>query len=257
LFGLQAMSSEEWTYALYVSMSQWWCWGLMTPVIVALDRRLPFGDRQLPQRAAVHLLLSPVVTLLYLYLLYAVRATMGLAAWPGMLHADILRQALRGAFLWNWLVYWLILGGRQIALYYEHFLSQQLRVERLERSFSEARLNALRLQLDPHFLFNVLNTISSQVEDDPRLARRMIEQLGELLRLSLESKNRSEVLLSEELAFLDHYLDIQKIRFGEMFQVDMQIEPQVRLARVPSLFLQPLVENATAMASPAERLVAL
>jgi signal transduction histidine kinase len=244
LFALQAMSSEEWTYALYVSMTQWWCWALMTPAIIALDRRLPFTDRQLSRRIAVHLLLSPVVTAVYLYLLYAVRAAIGLGMWPALLHVDILRQALRGAFLWNWLVYWLILGGRQVMFYYQHFLSQQLRMERLERSFSEARLNALRLQLDPHFLFNVLNTISSQVESDPRLARRMIEQLGDLLRLSLESKNRSEIPLSEELAFLDHYLDIQKTRFGDMVRVEMQIDPEMRRARVPSLFLQPLVENA-------------
>ena len=117
-------------------------------------------------------------------------------------------------------------------------------MERLERNFSEARLNALRMQLDPHFLFNALNTISAQVVRDPRLARTMIEHLGNLLRLTLDSKNRQEIPLWEELALLDHYLAIQKIRFGDSLRIEMRIPAELRYALVPSLFLQPLVENA-------------
>jgi LytS/YehU family sensor histidine kinase len=147
-------------------------------------------------------------------------------------------------FLWNWLIYWLILGGWQAYHYYDRYIAGELRLERLERSFSEARLNALRLQLDPHFLFNALNTISSQVERDPKLARRMIEHLGDLLRLSMESKNRQEIPLAEEMAFLEHYVAIQKIRFGDHLRIETEIAPEVRYASVPCLFVQPLVENA-------------
>ena len=100
------------------------------------------------------------------------------------------------------------------------------------------------MQLDPHFLFNALNTISSHVERNPKLTRRMIEHLGDLLRMSLECKDRQEVPLSEEMAFLEHYLEIQRIRFGNHLQVRLQIDPAVRFASVPSLMLQPLVENA-------------
>jgi LytS/YehU family sensor histidine kinase len=114
----------------------------------------------------------------------------------------------------------------------------------MERNFTEARLNLLRMQLDPHFLFNALNTISSQVERDPKLTRRMIEHLGDLLRMSLESKDKQEVTLAEEMEFLAPYLEIQKIRFGGKLRIDIQIEPEVQFATVPSLFLQPLVENA-------------
>ena len=115
---------------------------------------------------------------------------------------------------------------------------------RLERQFTEARLNALRMQLDPHFLFNALNTISSQMERDPRLARNMIERLGDLLRLSLASRDREEIPLAEELAFLDHYLAIQRIRFGAKLKIDVRIDPDVMYSPVPCLFIQPLVENA-------------
>jgi LytS/YehU family sensor histidine kinase len=100
------------------------------------------------------------------------------------------------------------------------------------------------MQLDPHFLFNALNTISSQVERDPKLARNMIEHLGDLLRLSLDSKDRPEIPLAEEIAFLDHYLAIQKIRFGDNLKVEIQIQPDVKYASVPCLIVQPLVENA-------------
>ena len=128
--------------------------------------------------------------------------------------------------------------------YYERYVSSELRLERLEHSYSEARLNALRMQLDPHFLFNALNTISSHVERDPKLTRRMIEHLGDLLRMSLESKDRQEVPLIEEIAFLEHYLEIQKIRFGDQLRVVMDVGPDVRYAAVPSMVIQPLVENA-------------
>ena len=146
--------------------------------------------------------------------------------------------------LWRWLVYWAIFGARQTFRYYEHYLSSELRLEQMERSFSQARLNALRMQLDPHFLFNALNTISSQVERNPRLARTMIEHLGDLLRLSLDARDRQEIPLAEELAFLDHYVAIQKIRFAENLRIEIQVAPEVKYALVPCLIVQPLVENA-------------
>jgi two-component system LytT family sensor kinase len=190
------------------------------------------------------LLPSLLFTSAYMYVFAAARALVGLGKWSAVLDAQTLLATLRGMFLWSWLVYWLILGAWQVREYYERYLSSELRRERLERSFSEARLNALRMQLDPHFLFNALNTISSQVERDPRLARGMIEHLGDLLRLSLESKDKQEVALAEELAFLDHYLAIQKIRFGDHLRVDIRIAPDVKYASVPCLLIQPLVENA-------------
>jgi LytS/YehU family sensor histidine kinase len=169
---------------------------------------------------------------------------LGVGSWNALLGIHPLVSALRGMFLWSWLIYWLILGCWQAYRYYGHYLSTELRMERLERSFSEARLNAMRMQLDPHFLFNALNTISSQVERDPKLARGMIGHLGDLLRLSLETRDRQEIPLAEEMAFLEHYLAIQKIRFGDNLHVERCIAPEVRYASVPSLVIQPLVENA-------------
>jgi len=244
VFALPGLSSGAGWRVLLGSLAQWWSWGLVASLIVAADRRLPFSDKQLPRRIAAHLLFSLPVTAAYFYVFATVLALMGLEAWSLVLSTQALRGALRGMFLWSWLVYWLIVGAWQAYQYYERYLSSELRMERLERRFSEARLNALRMQLDPHFLFNALNTISSQVERDPKLARAMIEHLGDLLRLSLESKDRQEIPLAEEMAFLDHYLAIQKIRFGDNLKIEIQIAPDVKYASVPCLFIQPLVENA-------------
>ena len=244
VFALPAVSMGNRHRALLGSLAQWWSWGLVTPLIFWADRSLPFSRKQLTRRLLAHLLPSLIFTSLYIYIFAAVLAVLGIGPWSSLLNTKILVGALRGMFLWSWLVYWLILGTSQVYHYYKHYLSSELQMERLERNFSEARLNALRMQLDPHFLFNALNTISSQVERDPRLARRMIEHLGDLLRLSLESKDRQEVPLAEEISFLEHYLAIQKIRFGDQLKIETQISQDVKYAFVPCLFVQPLVENA-------------
>src|SRR3954454_14137862 len=216
VFALPELSAgTNWRHALLFSLTLWWAWGMVTPLILWTDRQIPVSSKQPARRILAHFLPSLLVTSIYVYVLGVIRAAFGIAEWNGVLSIRFLFDALRGLFLWNWLIYWLILAAWQAYRYYDHYLSSELRLERLEKSFSQARLNALRMQLDPHFLFNALNTISSQVERDPKLARRMIEHLGDLLRLSLASKDRHEVPLAEELAFLDHYLAIQKIRFGD------------------------------------------
>src|SRR5579863_4682721 len=230
-------------------LAQWWAWGLVAPLILVVDSRLPYPGRQLGRRAAAHGVASVFFTAVYIYLFFAVRIAIGDGSLPGGAHWALLKPAamLKNGtdwFLWSCLIYWLITGSLQAYRYYERYMSSELQLQRMEKSYSQARLNALRMQLDPHFLFNALNTISSHVERDPKLTRLMIEHLGDLLRMSLESKDRQEVPLAEELAFLDHYLAIQRIRFGRRLRVEIEIAPEVRYASVPSLFLQPLVENA-------------
>ena len=245
VFALPSLSTgTDRRHALLLSLTLWWSWGIVTPLILWVDRQIPVSNKQLARRVLAHFFPSLLVTSVYVYLLGAVRAAFGIAEWNGLPSIRFLVDALRGLFLWNWLNYWLILGAWQAYHYYDHYIAGELRLERLEKNFSEARLNALRMQLEPHFLFNALNTISSQVERDPKLARRMIEHLGDLLRLSLESKDRQEVPLAEEMAFLEHYLAIQKIRFGDQLRIETQIAPEVKYASVPSLLVQPLVENA-------------
>ena len=245
LFALPAiLSGVARQQNLLRSLAQWWSWGLVAPVIIAIDRRLPSSDRQLARRLFFHLLISGPATAVYVYVYAALQALAGVGSWRAVYDPQTILAALRGMFLWSWLVYWLIVGAWLAYRYYEHYLSSELRMERLERRFMEARLNALRMQLDPHFLFNALNTISSQVDRDPRMARTMIERLGDLLRLSLASRDKEEIPLAEEMAFLDHYLAIQRIRFRDRLTIETRVDPDVAYALVPGLFIQPLVENA-------------
>ena len=244
LFALPVFGTDHWHEELRIYLAQFWAWGLLTPAIVLLDRRLPYAGDALGKRLAAHILASLFFTEIYFYLFTTIRALFGVTPWSSLRLSQILSPSVIGWQLWCWLIYWVILGGIQAYHYYQRYMNSELRLERLEHSFSEARLNALRMQLDPHFLFNALNTISSHVERDPKLTRRMIEHLGDLLRMSLESKDRQEVPLAEELAFLGHYLEIQKIRFGDQLRVVMDVAPEVKYATVPSMCIQPLVENA-------------
>jgi signal transduction histidine kinase len=244
VFALPNLFTDHYHQSLLMYLAEFWAWAFITPMIMALDRRLPFAGKQLGRRVAAHLVASVIFTQIYFYIFTAMRAAMAIVPWSSLRFSQMVSFANLGWFLWSWLICVLIIGALQSYRYYERYMSSELRLERLEHSFAEARLNSLRMQLDPHFLFNALNTISSHVERDPKLTRRMIEHLGDLLRLSLESKDKQEVPLAEELAFLEHYLAIQKIRFGDQLKLENQIAPEVRFALVPSLFIQPLVENA-------------
>lgn len=237
-------STGAWWSVLLSSLADWWAWGLLVPMIVAIDRSLPIAVNSLGTRLTAHIAIGLLTTLVYSYVSAMLQAILRVAPWADAVGSGPLHEALKGGFLWSLLVYLLVVGGWQAVQYSQHYLASQLRLERLERSFSEARLNALRMQLDPHFLFNALNTISSLVVSQPKLARGMIEQLGDLLRLSLESGRRQQVRLGEELEFLGHYLAIQKTRFGDSLHVVIDVSASARAVMVPSLILQPLVENA-------------
>lgn len=243
VFSLSMMADYGWKRSAQQSLAQFWAWGLLTPLIVFLDRRLPFTWKQLGRRAVAHVFMGLAITAVYIYVFFALRVLVGERHWDLLKPSTAVSEGW-GWFIWSLIVYWAIIGVTQAIQYYRRYLSSELQIERMERSLAEARLNALRMQLDPHFLFNALNTISSHVERNPKLTRRMIEHLGDLLRMSLECKDRQEVPLSEEMAFLEHYLEIQRIRFGNHLQVRLEIDPAVRFASVPSLMLQPLVENA-------------
>jgi signal transduction histidine kinase len=122
----------------------------------------------------------------------------------------------------------------------------RLRVDaaQLQAHLAEARLQALRMQINPHFLFNALHSISDGFENDAATARRMLARLSEILRYAFEGMDAQEVTLAEELRFLDGYLDIQRFRFEDRLNVSQKVAPDVREALVPNLILQPLVENA-------------
>jgi LytS/YehU family sensor histidine kinase len=148
------------------------------------------------------------------------------------------------------IVLWAIVGAAGVLAaaaafkYRADLTDRQQKIADLERLLGEARLDALRTQLHPHFLFNALNAISAYVERDPRTARWMLDRLGTLLRMSLEHAREQEMPLERELSFISCYIDLQKARFDDRIALVTDVGPDVMLALVPSLILQPLVENA-------------
>lgn len=142
-------------------------------------------------------------------------------------------------------LYFAVLGCIYAFSYYREVREREAQQARLSTQLAEARLSALRMQLNPHFLFNSLNAITVLVRDqNTRDASRMLELLSGVLRQVLQSERRQQVTLDEELRFIEKYLAIEQVRFSDRLQVKWSIEPEVRDALVPEFILQPLVENA-------------
>lgn len=138
-------------------------------------------------------------------------------------------------------------AGLGVALYNQAWMPMralELRAQRADELAASAQLQALRAQIDPHFLFNSLNSIAHLITTDPVRAEECVQRLSEIFRYLLSSKDRTFVTLSDELEIADSYLDIERARFGDQLEVELQIDEQARRWIVPTLIVQPLVENA-------------
>jgi two-component system, LytTR family, sensor kinase len=240
--------ADSYLEALQGAMRQFFTWGVFSLVIIRIARWIAPG-RSLARRLLLHLPLSFLVTAAFFLVGILMNGFLSGRLSAGntsdmMLAFASFKQALGGAFQWNFLIYWLIAGGWLMWDYNRESQGRKLQAAQLEQRLTEARLLNLKAQLHPHFLFNALNTISAFVEKDPRGARQMIENLGDLLRFSLEHSEDQETTLAAEMAVLDHYLAIQRVRFEDHLQVRMEIAADTLPALAPSLILQPLVENA-------------
>lgn len=217
-----------------------WAWALLTPPILFLDKTMQRAGWREAVRIAILLGLSVPFAYIHIYIAAALQYPITAIDW------NPLRQPYNYQFYYSagWLTYCALIGTLLTFRYHRSLANSQLELERIEKRLLQAHLNALRLQLEPHFLFNTLNAIAFEISSDPRRARQMVLDLGALLRSSVNYRHEQEVLLTDEIAFLWHYLSIQKIRFGDRLQIEMAISPDVSSAYVPSLLLQPLVENA-------------
>lgn len=142
------------------------------------------------------------------------------------------------------LLYWVVIGMSYAVSYYRRYRERELRASQLEARLAQTQLQVLRMQLHPHFLFNTLNAISELIYQDPEAAERMIADLSDLLRLSLETVGEQEVPLQQEVEFLKKYLEIEQTRFHDRLELELEIAPDTLDAQVPNMIFQPLVENA-------------
>jgi two-component system LytT family sensor kinase len=230
-----------WLFQLAEAFADFGVWAALTPLILFLARRFPLGARTWPLALLAHVPAALLVSLVQVAL-HAV-LDMGFIHWnwTGEDMARGFRQLFARTYHFGLLVYFAVVAVQQAMAYYE---AQAVRASRLEARLARAELEALKMQLHPHFLFNTLHAVSALMRRDAKAADQMIARLSEFLRMSLEAGGVQEVTLRRELEFLERYLEIEKIRFRDRLTVATQVEPEALDARVPNLILQPLVENA-------------
>lgn len=221
----------------------WMTWALWVPVILWIGDRLPLDLSRWKLLLSAHLLGSIVIggTEVFLFMFVLRQFRLWDPSWPwNSLFAVGLRY-YAGAML---VVYWAIVGAHAAIRMHAAYREQALVAARLESDLVGAQLHALRSQLNPHFLFNALNSVVTLMGRDTQGAQRMLVRLSELLRATLAAGDESEVELRHELNLVERYLDIERIRFGDKLTVSIDVDPQLLRANVPALLLQPLVENA-------------
>ncbi|HEU4993724.1 MAG TPA: histidine kinase [Gemmatimonadaceae bacterium] len=230
--------------ATYVEYALWAC--LALPIWWLASRYSVEGGRRLG-RILLFVLLGIGVAIAMDALLVRVREAFLFDAIDGRPRGPRRRPVpapLGLGFLDDLMVYFAVLGAGVARDYFLRYRKRLEETARLQQQLAQARLDALRTQLNPHFLFNTLNAVSALVDRDARGARRMIARLSDLLRYTLDESTGQEVPLRRELDLLGEYVDLMQIRFQGKLAVETRVDDDVRDALVPNLILQPLVENA-------------
>ncbi|HYV98913.1 MAG TPA: sensor histidine kinase [Gemmatimonadaceae bacterium] len=228
--------------ALVWQMSAWMTWALWTAFAVWLVRKLPFRRGTWQLSALVFLVLGVVIT--SIQILWAV--VLDRWFYPGQVTSTVgyhIRDAVFRLSDFFVVAYMAIVAAAIGIDYFRRYREGLTAAERLRTQMVQAQLLALRSQLNPHFLFNALNSLITLMDRDVPAAQRMVARIGELLRLALTA-NETSVPLDRELNLVMQYLEIERIRFGDRLSVTIDVPDELRKEVVPNLVLQPLVENA-------------
>ena len=273
VFALQisALGFVPWSTALTLALLDWGPWIIFSPIVLMLAQRMPINPKTWRWAVPVHLVTCIVVVALIETTMFSLSLRRELLAPPpgGLRHE--MRPELEPEkdavddnrperppfdpvrFAWFRFfdrarfavpIYWMLVAVAHAVAQQRRSVERERRALRAEALLAESRLMVLQAQLNPHFLFNTLNTITQLVYDNPEAAEEMITSLSELLRAVLAAQHRREVTLDEEIELLERYCAIQKVRFADRLSIEYDVQPSAANVAVPTLLLQPLAENA-------------
>jgi signal transduction histidine kinase len=233
-----------WGYAASQQFIYPYLWAAGTVVVLWLANRFPVEGRRWAGHVLLHLLFATAFV-------FVISGTFQIIYHFLFMHGPGKHYEPWTTLQWiiynsseNYGIYGMLLLLNQVFRYYRRFREGELRTSRLQTQLTQAQLEALKMQLQPHFLFNTLHSISALLHRDPDAADRMIARLGDFLRLTLENSGAQEVSLQKELEFLTCYLEIERVRFQDRLTTKLDVEPAALDTPVPNLILQPIVENA-------------
>lgn len=239
-----AFTATPWTWAscLKSEFTYAYLWALATPAILWCARRFrlerPHVWGHLLAHAALLVVLVPSIKILYDLIIRPPSSPFEAFTWSKLL------RSVEMTFDTGTLIYAVVVGAEHAFVYYKRYQASLTNSSHLQTQLVQAQLQALKMQLHPHFLFNTLHSITALVHEDPEMAERTIARLSELLRLFLANSTIHEVPLGEELRILDLYLEIERARFEDRLRVVYDVPPDLHDVMVPNLVLQPLVENS-------------
>ncbi len=260
LWAMMGLYMTTWDVAMYPSASllrllimnllQNGVWGLLGLFLLWLANHRPIENVVWSQWHVwgLHFLASVIVAAIGLFVAYVISLLLAEGMWKKNLDMAMVMKGLprfyRAYFHTNLLFMWAVVAAFHGLRIYRKYKTREVETARLETRFAEAQNLALRMQLQPHFLFNTLNSISALVHSNPDGADEMISRLGDFLRTTLDAPHDQLVTLRRELAFIQDYLAIEQVRFQDRLRVELQIPASLMEVRLPSFILQPLVENA-------------
>jgi two-component system LytT family sensor kinase len=231
-----------------IEIIYWNVWAAYTPLVIGLAKRFPLAGPRLVPHIAIHsvaaLVMAPLASVTeYLLSSGFLRLLSRFTDSVSPRDLPTFTDSLLSMGVTGLLTYWFVVGLYQAFHFYQAAMERQTRAAQLQTQLSQAELENLKSQLHPHFLFNSLHTIGILMQEDVEAASHLLVSLGDLLRMALERRD-NEITLRSELEFVDKYLEIEQTRFHDRLKVFTDVPPDLLGIYVPSLALQPLVENA-------------
>ncbi len=234
-------SSSSWVSIIFMNIP-WILWAFATPRLLRFYDRFPLESKHFLKNFGVHTLVGASFWIITIILGFLAQSVINRAA--GKESNDLLLDMITTGFTKNLLAYWIFVFFVRANRYYYRYVQRKLRLTELAFQLTSAQLQALKMQLHPHFLFNALHSLMGLIYEDRIAAQKMLDQLQRFFHMTLQEMAAQKVPLEKELEFLNCYLDIEKVRFQDRLQVRFDVDAAAMTLEVPNLLLQPLVENA-------------